>query len=121
MTLEVGKKYHDETWQTYHVIISSHMVEGIKFYLVEQRYKINNSLHVFQAYSESYFLNFIPYTPKKTLKRYGYFRNCRYANTKDRCLCLFFELESVRDANFSTDNDAVPGSKFEVSVEVDVN
>ena len=119
MTLEVGKKYHDpENKICYIVPVYEHHIH----FLVEYRKKKDDSYSSVSLLDKTYIsIGFVPYTPKKTLKRYGYFRNCHYANTKDRCLCLFFELESVRDANFSTDNDAVPGSKFEVSVEVDVN
>lgn len=118
MTLEVGKKYHNETWQTYHVIISSHMVEGIKFYLVEQRYKINNNLHVFQAYSESYFLNFIPYTPKKTLKRYGFWIESKYAPSGFDMI-FWSDAKGREDSRELWKESLVPNSDFEVSVEVD--
>ena len=120
MILEVGKKYHNPmNKKCYIVLVHKHK----EYFVVDFLNREDNSYRSCSFLDKNYILTagFVPYTPKKTLKRYGYFRNCHYANTKDRCLCLFFELESVRDANFSTDNDAVPGSKFEVSVEVDVN
>ena len=120
MTLEVGKKYHTLGNSISYIVL---VYEHNDYFVVDYVNREDNSYRSCSFLDKNYILTagFVPYTPKKTLKRYGYFRNCHYANTKDRCLCLFFELESVRDANFSTDNDAVPGSKFEVSVEVDVN
>lgn len=117
MTPEIGKKYHDPENKSRYMIP---LYEHHKHFLVEYRNKKDDSYcSVLLLDKTKISIGFLPYTPKKTLKRYGFFIKLVYDTPTDGYIIHIYNSLKDRDQKYKDLTGVVPRSKFEVSVEVD--
>ena len=121
MTYEIGKKYHlDYKTPRYYVCLSTHSVEGKNYTVWEVRSKTNDFLMNLVVYKNSD-NNFIPYTPKKIIKKYGFLYKVPFIQPIDQYTTYVYDSQGMRDQKYNLISGVVPGSKFEISVGVDAD
>ena len=117
MTLEVGKKYHTLGNSISYIVL---VYEHNDYFVVDYMNREDNSYRSCSFLDKNYILTagFVPYTPKKTLKRYGFWIESKYAPSGFDMI-FWSDAKGREDSRELWKESLVPNSDFEVSVEVD--